>query len=223
VAKRTYDASNTYGIGDERSGLSTAIIILAAGASTRMGRPKLLLPYGSRTFMRHAAETAAASICRPILIVLGAYTNRLKREIDDLPVRSVINERWADGMGSSIQVGIETLNTYDRADSIEALVLMLCDQPYVTAAVINDLVMAYHLNGKGIIASEYDGTLGVPALFGREYFAELATLRGAVGAKHIIAAHASDVVPVPFPREMIDIDTPEDYRKLQSAMLSHSL
>lgn len=223
MAKRTDDAVNTHTIGDEWSGSSTAIIILAAGASTRMGRPKLLLPYGGRTLMRHTAETAAASLCRPILVVLGAYTNRLKREIEGLPVRSVINERWADGMGSSIQVGMETLNMYDRADSTEALVLMLCDQPYVTAAVINDLVKAYHLKGKGIIASEYNGTLGVPALFGRKYFAELAISRGAAGAKHIIAAHASDVVPMPFPKGVTDIDTPEDYRELQSATLPQTL
>jgi molybdenum cofactor cytidylyltransferase len=188
-----------------------------------MGKPKLLLPYGSRTFVRHAAETAVASICRPILVVLGAYANQLQKEIDDLPVRSVMNERWADGIGSSIQVGVETLNTDGRANLTEALVLMLCDQPYVTAAVINDLVMAYHLNGKGIVASEYNDTLGVPALFGREYFVELATIRGAAGAKQIIAAHASDVVPVPFPRGMTDIDTPEDYRKLQSATLPQTL
>lgn len=223
MAKRTDDAVNAHTIGDEWSGSSTAIIILAAGASTRMGRPKLLLPYGGRTFMRHTAETAAASLCRPILVVLGAYANQLQDEIDDLPVRSVINERWADGIGSSIQVGVETLNTDGRAALTAALVLMLCDQPYVTAAVINDLVMAYHLNGKGIVASEYNSTLGVPALFGRKYFAELSTLRGAAGAKHIIAAHTSDVVPVPFPKGMTDIDTPEDYQQLQHAMLPQSL
>ena len=218
MAKRTDGVGNAQGIGGERGESSTAIIILAAGASTRMGRPKLLLTYGSRTLLRHAAETAAASICRPILVVLGAYANQLQGEIEDLPVRPVINERWADGMGSSIQVSVEALNTYDRADSTEALILMLCDQPYVTAAVINDLVTAYHLNGKGIIASEYAGTLGAPALFGREYFAALATMRGSAGAKHIIAAHASNVVPVPFPKGMMDIDTPEDYRQLQHAM-----
>lgn len=218
MAKRTEDAYDTHGIGDERRGSSTAIIMLAAGASTRMGRPKLLLTYGSRTLVRHAAETAAASICRPILIVLGAYTNQLVSEIDDLPVRSVMNERWADGMGSSIRAGVENLNTYDRADGIEALVLMLCDQPYVTASVINDLVKTYYLNGKDIVASEYDGTLGAPALFGRMYFAELAMIRGAAGAKQIIATRASDVVPVPFPGGMTDIDTPEDYRQLQHAV-----
>ena len=223
MAKHTDDTGNAQGIGDNQGGSSTAIIVLAAGASIRMGRPKLLLTYGRRTLLRYAAEMAVASICRPILVVLGAYRNQLQSEIDDLPVRSVINERWADGIGSSIQVGVEALNTDDRADSIKAVVLMLCDQPYVTADVIHDLVTAYQLNDKGIIASEYDGALGAPALFGREYFAELATIRGAAGAKHLIAAHVSDVVPVPFPRGMTDIDTPEDYRRLQSAMLPQSL
>ena len=223
MATGTDNAIGATGAGGERSGPSTAIIILAAGASTRMGKPKLLLAYGSRSFVRHAAEVAAASVCRPILVVLGAYANQLQNEIDDLPVRSVINERWADGMGSSIQVGMGALKAYDRADNTEALVLMLCDQPCVTAAVINDLLTAYHSNDKGIIASEYGGTLGVPALFGREYFAELARMSGAAGAKHIIVVHASDVVCVPFPKGVTDIDTPEDYRQLQRAMLTQIL
>lgn len=223
MPKRTDAARTTHSIVDERGGSSTAIIVLAAGASTRMGKPKQLLTYGNRTFLRHAAEVAVASVCRPILIVLGAYASQLQSEFDNLPVRSVINERWADGMGSSIQVGVETLNTYDRAGRTKALVLMLCDQPYVTTAVINDFVAAYHLNDKGIIASEYDGALGVPALFGRKHFAELTTMRGAAGAKHIIAAHASDVVPMPFPNGVTDIDTPEDYRQLQNAMLPQTL
>ena len=223
MAMGTDNAIDATGAGGERSRPSTAIILLAAGASTRMGRPKLLLRYGSRSFLRYAAEVAAASVCRPILVVLGAYANQLQSEIDDLPVRSVINERWADGMGSSIQVGVGALKTYDRTDNTEALVLMLCDQPSVTAAVINDLVTAYHSNDKGIIASEYGGTLGVPALFGREYFAELARMSGAAGAKQIIATHASDVVRVPFPKGITDIDTPEDYRQLQRAMLRQTL
>lgn len=223
VGMETDNAIDATGVRDERSKPSTAIIILAAGSSTRMGKPKQLLMYGSRTFLRHAAEVAVSSVCRPILIVLGAYASQLQSEIDDLPVQSVTNERWADGMGSSIQAGLGALNANDRAGDAEALVLMLCDQPYVKAAVINDLVTAYHSNGKGIIASEYDGTLGVPALFGPEYFAELATMSGAAGAKHIIAAHASDVVRIPFPKGTTDIDTPEDYRQLQRAMLRQTL
>ena len=223
MAQGTDDATDTTAVGDERRRPSTAIIVLAAGSSTRMGKPKQLLSYGNRTLLRHAAEVAVASVCRPIVIVLGAYASQIQSEIDDLPVRSVTNERWTDGIGSSIQVGVRALKTYDRAENTEALVLMLCDQPYVRAAVINDLVRAYHANDKGIIASEYGGTLGVPALFGREYFAELAAMSGEAGAKHLIATHASDVVPVPFPKGITDIDTPEDYRELQRVIVPQAI
>lgn len=205
-------------VSEERRVPSVGLILLAAGASTRMGRPKQLLSYGGRTLLRNAAEMAAASACRPILVVLGANAIELQSEVDDLPVQSVINERWAEGMGSSIQFGVRALKTYDRADRIKALVLMLCDQPSVTAAVIDNLVTTYHSNSKGIIASRYGGTSGVPALFGRKYFAKLATMNGAAGAKHLITVHTSDVVPVPFPKGITDIDTPEDYRQLLRAM-----
>jgi molybdenum cofactor cytidylyltransferase len=215
----TDNAIDATAVAGEQSRPSTAIIILAAGSSTRMGKPKQLLTYDHRTFLRHAAEVAVASVCRPILIVLGAYASQLQSEIDDLPVRSVTNDQWADGMGYSIQVGVGALQNDDRADNTKALVLMLCDQPYVSDAVINGLVTTYHANDKGIIASEYSGTLGVPALFGREYFDDLAAMSGTAGAKHLIAAHASDVVPVPFSKGITDIDTPEDYRQLQRAIV----
>ena len=220
MVTRIDDAGNAAGARGERPGSSTAIIVLAAGASTRMGSPKQLLTYGSHTLLRHAAEAAVASRCGPVFVVLGAYASRLHREIDDLPVRSVLNERWADGMGSSIQAGLAALTTSDGpAGDAGAVILMLCDQPYVTAAVINNLVTVYHTTGKGMIASEYGGTLGVPALFGREYFSELSTMSGAAGAKRLIAAHASEVVPVPFPQGLTDIDTAEDYQQLQRAMV----
>jgi molybdenum cofactor cytidylyltransferase len=201
-------------VGDERSRPSTAIIVLAAGASTRMGRPKQLLTYGGRTLLRNAAEMAAASVCRPIIIVLGGYADQLQSEIDGLPVQQVVNERWIEGMGSSISAGLEGLKHCDREGAAKAVVLMLCDQPFVTASVINNLVTVYRSNGTGIVASEYSGTVGVPALFGHEYFADLAALSGAVGAKQIIATHTSDVVHVPFPQGAPDVDTAEDYRQL---------
>ena len=210
-------------VGDEGSRPSTAIIVLAAGASTRMGRPKQLLTYGGHTFLRNAAEMAAASVCRPILVVLGAYADQLQSEIDGLLVQPVVNERWAEGMGSSIRAGLEALKYCDREGAAKAVVLMLCDQPFVTTANINELVTAYRSSGKGIIASEYGGIAGVPALFGHEYFADLAALSGTAGAKQIIAAHASEVMRVPFPQAATDVDTPEDYLHLLRAIPPHAL
>lgn len=179
-----------------------------------MGKPKQLLTCNGQSFLHNAAETALASVCRPILVVLGAYADQVHRELDDLPVKQVVHERWAEGMGSSIRSGLNALEECDNERAPDALVLMLCDQPFATAAVVNDLVRTHAGSGKGIIASEYGGTMGVPALFRREYFTELATLSGPAGAKQIIAAHPSDVVCVPFPKGSIDIDTLEDYRRL---------
>jgi molybdenum cofactor cytidylyltransferase len=218
VAMSSDSARKAAGVSEETDAPSVAIIILAAGASARMGRPKQLLRYGSHTFLRHAAETALASVCRPVFVVLGAYADQVQNEIDNLPVQQVINERWAQGMGSSIYAGLKALEQCNHDSATEAAVLMLCDQPFITAAVINDLVTTYRLSGKGIIASEYGETVGVPAFFGRNYFAELSALSGAAGAKQIIAGHASDVVRMPFPQGKMDIDTPQDYLQLQRAL-----
>lgn len=189
----------------------------------RMGRPKQLLTYDGHTFLRKAAEVAAASVCRPLLVVLGAYADQLHSEIDDLPTQQVVNTRWAEGMGSSIRAGLEALDLCDQKSVTDSVVLMLCDQPFVTAAVINNLVTTFRSNSKGIVASEYGGIVGVPALFAREYFAALVSLSGTAGAKQIIAAHTSDVVSVPFPQGIRDIDTPEEYLQLQRAMLPQTL
>jgi molybdenum cofactor cytidylyltransferase len=222
VATRSTDAQEQAGGWKEKRPPSVAIIILAAGASTRMGRPKQLLTYGGSTFLRHAAETAIGSVCRPLIVVLGAYADQLHDEIGDLPVEQVMNERWAEGMGWSIQAGLKALHQSDRERAVEAVALMLCDHPLLTSAVINDLVMAYRSSGKGISASEYGGTVGVPVLFARRYFAELEALSAAAGAKHLIAAHSSDVVRVPFAQGIADVDTPEDYLQLQRMLPPHA-
>lgn len=188
------------------------LIILAAGASTRMGTPKQLLRYGQQSLIRHVVEIAIASVCHPVIVVLGAYAECIQPEIEPLQIHPVANPDWPQGMSTSIRVGLETLNTLNP--NAESVVLMLCDQPFVCPQLINQLVAEYQTSLKPIVASEYAANLGVPALFSRSLFPQLLTLTGVSGAKQLIKKYAQDVLAVPFPKGFIDLDTPQDYQQL---------
>jgi len=190
---------------------ATGLVILAAGASTRMGTPKQLLPYQGRSFLSHVVEAAVASICRPIAVVLGAYASRLKPELSQFPVQVVENPYWTEGMSSSIRAGIKAISTTPK--KMDAVVLVLCDQPFISSQIINQLVETYYSTGKPVVASEYVGTLGVPALFNHTFFSKLTTLKGGEGAKQIMMKYLHDVFRVPFPLGAVDVDTPEDYEQ----------
>jgi molybdenum cofactor cytidylyltransferase len=189
-------------------------VILAAGASTRMGKPKQLLLHGGRTLLRCAVETALASVCHPIVVVIGANAGRVRTELEHLPVLVAENREWAKGMSSSIRRGLETLVA--SGATLEGAVIMLCDQPFITAAVINELVDAHRRTGKSIVASQYREVRGVPALFSIELFAEIASLRANEGARQVIANHADDVTTVSFAEGIVDVDTPRDYELLEA-------
>ncbi|NEP52557.1 MAG: nucleotidyltransferase family protein [Moorea sp. SIO3C2] len=190
-----------------------AIIILAAGASTRMGRPKQLLAYQGCSLLRHSIETAMASVCKPVVVVLGANAQQIYSEVNQPSVTVVENSDWNLGMGSSIRSGILSLATC--SETIEAAVITVCDQPFLSPEIINHLVAAYHGMGKTIVACQYADTLGVPVLFKHIFFSELATLDESVGAKKLINKYYNEVFSIPFPLGVIDIDTPRDYQQLQ--------
>ncbi|MFB2971371.1 NTP transferase domain-containing protein [Aerosakkonema sp. BLCC-F183] len=194
--------------------MTVGIIILAAGASTRMGTPKQLLPYGESTLLSHTIEVALASVCHPIIVVLGAYAAQIRSQINQLTIRIVENSQWSEGMSSSIRVGIQALDT--AIEKPQAVVLCLCDQPLISTQVVNQLIEVYFQTGKPIIASEYAGTLGVPVLFERSFFPNLMNLKGAEGAKKVIQKCGDRVLSVPFAEGIVDIDTPEEYQQLQS-------
>jgi molybdenum cofactor cytidylyltransferase len=202
----------TYPLQVENSTSAIGAIVLAAGASTRMGQPKQLLQFQGRSFLRNTVEVVVASVCQPIVVVLGAYAEKMRPEVSQLPVQVLENPQWYDGMGASIRVGITALNS--AAQEIEGVVLTLCDQPFISCNVINQLVAAYHSTGQGIIASEYAGTLGVPALFSRKFFSDLMNLEATSGAKQVIKKYSDEVFCVSFAAGAIDIDTPEDYEGL---------
>ncbi|OUL20169.1 4-diphosphocytidyl-2C-methyl-D-erythritol synthase [Nostoc sp. RF31YmG] len=204
--------STTDQIETEKS--TIAIMILAAGASTRMGTPKQLLHYQGRSLVQYITEIAIASVCNPVIVVLGAYSEQIRPQINHLPVSIVENLDWAWGMSASINSGIQFL--HNLSQNIEAVVIVLCDQPFLSPQIINQLVDAYYSTKKPIVACEYAGTLGVPALFSKIFFSELAELQGTSGAKKVIHNNLSQVFSIPFNQGNIDIDTPKDYQNLLS-------
>ena len=193
---------------------SIAIIILAAGASKRMGTPKQLLTYQGCSLLRHTIESAIASVCQPVVVVLGANAQQIGSEVNQPLVRVVENPDWNRGIGSSIRSGILSLATC--SETIEAAVITVCDQPFLSPEIINHLVAAYHSTEQPIVACQYAGTLGVPALFNHIFFSELSALKETGGAKHLIKKHFQEVFPIPFPLGAIDIDTPKDYQQLKA-------
>jgi molybdenum cofactor cytidylyltransferase len=204
-------------------------MILAAGGSTRLGRPKQLLPWRGRTLLRHAAEQALTSSCRPVVVVLGAIVDECERELAGLDVQVAINPAWADGMGSSIRTGIAALTrgsddadgTGEGGDSVcmlDAAIVMLCDQPLVTGAFLDELSEAHVRTGRATIAAAYSGQPGVPALFGRSRFAELAELDRASGAKRLLRDPSAETLTLACPQAAIDVDTMADYEAAQATL-----
>lgn len=181
--------------------MSASIIILAAGSSSRMGQSKQLLPWGNEILLTHAIKTAMGSRAGHVYVVLGSNEYQHRRAIEKLPVTIVNNPSWEKGMGSSIKAGL------NAARNSDAVLIMVCDMPFVTSQHLNNLIEA-----KGpIVASKYLDTIGVPALFRKEIFDELMGISDSEGARKIIANHKSEIIPL---ESGIDLDTPEDYFKV---------
>jgi len=208
------ERSDVSGSDGERIGA----VILAAGASSRMGKPKQLLKYGGQTLVRRAVLAARGAECNPVVIVTGAHGEELKEELHGLNLREANNPEWESGIGSSIRAGIQAV--VKANDKVTALILMLCDQPFVTSDVLSGLITTHREGGGEIVASSYGGTIGVPALFGKAFFAELVRLESGAGAKQVIQRHLTQVHLLPFPQGEIDLDTPADFARLLSSSKS---
>lgn len=196
----------------ESSSVGVGAVILAAGSSSRMGSPKQTLPFRGTSLLRRAALAALGAGCRPVVVVTGAHAELSRRELDGLDARDVLNPQWETGMASSIRAGIEGLIGADPEAA--AAILMLCDQPHVTAGVLSGLIAAHRATGRPVIASTYGGSFGVPAFFSRTLFAELTRLEGLSGAKEIIKRHASEARFLLFQGGEVDVDTPDDFSRL---------
>lgn len=190
------------------------ILILAAGGSNRMGRPKQLLQLGGKSLVRRAAETAIEAGGEPIVIVTGAGADQVAAEVRDLPVHFATNPSWANGMGSSVRSGVQSLLSVETG--LDALIIMLCDQPDISAATLRKLIDAHHETGKSLCAAAFGETVAPPAFFGRRYFDELLEIPDQFGAKQILLRHSADLLRVDCPEAARDVDTPTDYEALKS-------
>lgn len=198
------------------SGLNTtknyAAIILAAGQSSRLGQPKQLLKYQNTTLLQHAIDIAKQSVVQPIIVVLGSNADIISNEIDPAGIQIVKNDHWQSGIASTIRCGVQSLQRLDS--NIDAAILMVCDQPFVTPDLLNSLIEKQKETGKSIIASQYGDIVGTPALFHRRFFSELMGLQGDTGAKKIMVQNRDFLATIPFPKGSIDIDTMNDYESL---------
>ena len=182
-------------------------LLLAAGGSSRMGRPKQLIQFEGKTLIRRATETLVHSTCDPIVVVLGAEIDGATNEIADLPANICINENWQAGMSSSIKTGLKKLLNIEP--ELTAVVITLCDQPHVTADDIGLLLTEFHKTCSPIVAAKYEGIAGVPALFSKGRFESLQNLKGDRGARDLIRSQ-NDITTVGLDGAIYDIDTPED-------------
>lgn len=196
----------------ESNSMGVGAVVLAAGASSRMGSPKQTLHFQGKSLLRRAALAALEAGCHPVIVVTGANAEMSRRELEGLGAREVLNSRWETGMASSIKAGVEGLVSGDA--DVAAVVILLCDQPHVTADFINDLVAAHLATRRPIVASTYGGSFGAPALFSRTLFAELSRLEGASGAKEIIKRHCGEAHFLSFQGGEVDVDTPDDFSRL---------
>jgi CTP:molybdopterin cytidylyltransferase MocA len=190
--------------------LRVGIVILAAGASRRMGRPKQLLPIGSKSLLEHAVDAALGSAAWPVVVVLGANATEIRPVLARRPVLVAENSAWTEGMASSLRAGLTVMNAFSAR--IDAVLFALCDQPRFSSAVVGRILATQQSSQRAVVAARYGGHLGAPALFTRPHFAALNALVGDEGARKLIATlPPGEVAAIDLPELAQDLDTPEDY------------
>jgi molybdenum cofactor cytidylyltransferase len=187
-------------------------VILAAGTATRMGRPKQLLDWDGRPLVAVAAEHALAAGLAPVLVVVGAAAEEVTAALRGLAVQVVPCVAYASGQSASLRAGIAALDA-----DVAAVVVLLADQPFVTAAVVHALVAEWRASRAAIVVPLYRGVRGNPVLFDRAVWGELLAVTGDKGAREVIGADAGRVRSVAFDddRPLADIDTPAEYEQLR--------
>jgi molybdenum cofactor cytidylyltransferase len=192
----------------EHSKKNISVIILAAGESRRMGRPKLLLPIKGYLIIEHTVNAFSCSIVNEIIVVLGSNHEEIIKATSDKPVKVVVNNDYRNGMSTSIKAGILA-----AGKEAQGFMIALGDQPFLDCIIINSIINAFISGEKGIVVPYHESRSGHPVIFSSRYREEILSLRGDVGGKEIIDAHLDDVLKFEVASNAInnDIDTQADY------------
>lgn len=189
-------------------------VILAAGASTRMGTPKQLLPVEGVPMLVRAIDATLAAPVWPVVVVLGAFAEKIRPTLAKHPVLVAENPAWTEGMASSLRTGITTLQQFSRM--LDGALITLCDQPAYGSSTVERLLAEQRASGKTIVASHYAGRRGAPALFLRRHFRALGELTGEEGARSLLYGDPAEIAVVDLPELANDLDTPADYAALRT-------
>jgi CTP:molybdopterin cytidylyltransferase MocA len=197
--------------------ISIPAIVLAAGGSTRLGQPKQLLrlpELGGETLVDHTINLAIAAGTAPVFVVLGAEANEIQRQSQLLECIVIRNEAWREGMASSIRLGVAAV--MGNAPDASGAMVLVCDQPALSADHLRALLNAHRADPKSIVASRYAGRAGVPVVFPRALFPALLELKGDQGARAMLQQSGLAVDAIDFPGGELDLDSPEDLQRLES-------
>lgn len=186
-----------------------AAVVLAAGASTRLGQPKQLVVLDGEVLLVRTVRIALEAGCSPAIVVTGFEAEKMQAALTGFAVKFAHNAEWQDGMGSSLRCGVETLDS-----SAQRAMLLVCDQLALSSDVLRGLLLTHSSCGNPIVASRYDGRLGVPAIFSSRFFPELCAVAGDRGARGVLESHANEVTTFDFPAGNIDLDTAEQLESL---------
>lgn len=192
--------------------MDTAIIILAAGNSSRLGRPKQLLLFNGKTLLANVIEEALEMNSGPIVVVLGAYAKQIEELHHRTKVTFTINENWKTGLSSSIATGLNI--ALAESPELDSAIFTVSDQAYLSKEIFAALIGKYQTDHKNIVTSSYSQTSGTPVLFNKKYFNSLLNLTGSTGARDLIKEHSDDTASISFDLGNIDIDTETDYHNL---------
>jgi molybdenum cofactor cytidylyltransferase len=197
---------------------SVAGIVLAAGASQRLGRNKLFLELEGQTLMRRVVGRAVAAGLAPVLVVLGHEADRALREIDGMACQPVMNPDYALGINVSLRAGIAAVPA-----RVAAGVVLLGDMPFVTTEMIGAVVERFRQSGAPLVVSDYAGIQAPPTLFDRSLLDEFLAMEGDACSRQLVKRHRSEAVVVGWPATALaDIDVPDDYERAKAAFAHRS-